>query len=192
MVRTARPETATSASVKCSRQHDLKCRLKSRYFDHSSQGNSTNYDIILGPRDKAAPPTSQQIGQFPPNRVKYRHCRPFFFFLPHPQESCLCSQPICRGKVRQTGRIFPEHRPAERIRSFLDPEGNRGHSLAGRRTCTSAPTFRLDCCVFQWMLDCDSCQPRATLGTRRVRKRYQYGTINICKSRLEVHLANTF
>ena len=34
--------------------------------------------------------------------------------------------------------------------------------------------------------------PRATLGTRRVRKRYQYGTINICKSRLEVHLANTF
>ena len=34
--------------------------------------------------------------------------------------------------------------------------------------------------------------PRATLGTRRVRKRYQYGTINICKSRLEVHFANTF
>ena len=34
--------------------------------------------------------------------------------------------------------------------------------------------------------------PRATIGTRRVRKRYQYGTINICKSRLEVHLANTF
>ena len=129
MVRTARPEIATSASVKRSRQHDLKCRLKSRYFNHSSQGNSTNYDIILGPRDKAAPTTSQQIGQFPPNRMKYRHCRPFvFFFLPHSQESCLCSQPICRGKVRQTGRIFPEHRPAERIRSFLDPEGNRGHS----------------------------------------------------------------
>ena len=34
--------------------------------------------------------------------------------------------------------------------------------------------------------------PRATLGTRRVRKRYHNGTINICKSRLEVHLANTF
>ena len=34
--------------------------------------------------------------------------------------------------------------------------------------------------------------PRAILGTRRVRKRYQSGTINICKSRLEVHLANTF
>ena len=33
---------------------------------------------------------------------------------------------------------------------------------------------------------------RATLGTRRVRKRYQNGIINICKSRLEVHLANTF
>ena len=32
----------------------------------------------------------------------------------------------------------------------------------------------------------------ATLGTKRVPKRYQNGTINICKSRLEVHLANTF
>ena len=30
------------------------------------------------------------------------------------------------------------------------------------------------------------------IDTRRVRKRYQNGTINICKSRLEVHLANTF
>ena len=41
------------------------------YFKHSWQGNSTNYYIILGPRDKTAPPTSQQIGQFPPKRVKY-------------------------------------------------------------------------------------------------------------------------
>ena len=34
--------------------------------------------------------------------------------------------------------------------------------------------------------------PVATLGTKRVPKRYQNGTINICKSRLEVHLAYTF
>ena len=33
--------------------------------------------------------------------------------------------------------------------------------------------------------------PVATLGTRRVLKRYRNGTINICKSRLEVHLVNT-
>ena len=65
--------------------------------------------MILGPRDKAAPPKSQQIGQFPPKRVKYRHGHPFlFFFLPHPQESSLCSQPV-RGNVRRTWRIFPEH-----------------------------------------------------------------------------------
>ena len=39
----------------------------------------------------------------------------FYFFLIH--RRALCSQPI-RGKVRQTGRIFPEHNE----RSFLDPE----------------------------------------------------------------------
>ena len=97
-----------------------KCRLKSSqaksvYFNHPSQGNSTNYYIVLGPRDKAAPPTSQQIGQFPLKRVKSQHRHPFFH--PHPQESSLCSQPI-RGNVRRTGRIFPEHVE----RSFLDPE----------------------------------------------------------------------
>ena len=88
------------------------------YFYHPSRGNSTNYYLILGPRDKAAPPTSQQIGQFPPKRVKYRHGHQvLFLFLPHPQESYLCSQPV-RGNVRRTGRIFPEHVE----RSFLDPE----------------------------------------------------------------------
>ena len=61
--------------VRRSRQHDPKCRLKSSqvnsiYFNHPSQGNSTNY-IILGPRDKAAPPTRKQIKEFPSKRVKY-------------------------------------------------------------------------------------------------------------------------
>ena len=101
------PEHAAEAQ----QQHDAKCRLKSShvksvYFNHPSQGTWTNYYTILGPRDKTAPPTSQQIGQFPPKRVKYRHPRSFFFFfILHPQESSLCSQPF-RGKVRRTGRIF--------------------------------------------------------------------------------------
>ena len=92
--------------------------VKSLYFNHPSQGNSTSYYNILGLRNEAAPPISPQIGHFPPKRVKYRHRHPFFFFfLPHPQKSCLSSQPI-RGKVRQIGRTFPEY--AER--SFLDSE----------------------------------------------------------------------
>ena len=37
--------------------------------------------IILGPRDKAVPPTSQQISQFPPNQVKYWHSHPFLFLF---------------------------------------------------------------------------------------------------------------
>ena len=37
----------------------------------------------------------------------------------------------------------------------------------------------------------DGNNPVATLGTRRVLKRYRNSTINICKSRLEVHLVNT-
>ena len=104
------------------RQHDPKCKLrssqaKSIYCSHSSQSTSTNYYIILGPRDKAAPPTSQQIGQFPPKPVKYRHRHAFFFFfLPHPQESSLCSQPV-RGKIRRTRQIFPHVE-----RRFLDHE----------------------------------------------------------------------
>ena len=107
---------------KRSRQHDPKCRLKSSqimsiYFNHPSRSNSTNYYLILGPSDKAAPHTRQQIGQFPPKRVEYRQVHPFLFLLlPLPQESSLCSQPV-RGNVRRTGRIFPEHAG----RSFLDP-----------------------------------------------------------------------
>ena len=36
-------------------------QVKSIYFNHPSQGNSPNYYLILGLRDKAAPSTSQQI-----------------------------------------------------------------------------------------------------------------------------------
>ena len=80
------------------------------FGSHPSQGKSTNYYIILGSRDKAALPTSQQIGHFPPKRVKYRHRHPL---------TILCSQPIT-GKVRRTGQIFPDHVE----RSFLDPKNS--------------------------------------------------------------------
>ena len=77
-----------------------------------------NYYIILGCRDKAAPPTSQQINKFPPKRVKYLAILSsifFSFFLIH--RRALRSPPI-RGKVRRIVRIFPEH--VEQI--FLDLE----------------------------------------------------------------------
>ena len=45
-------------------------QVKSIYFNHPSQGNSTHYVLILGLGDKAAPPTSQQINKFPSKRVK--------------------------------------------------------------------------------------------------------------------------
>ena len=107
-----------------SRQHDRKCRLKSShvksiYFNHSSQGNSADYYIILGPKDKAAPPTSQQINKFPPKRANHlalpSSISPLPFIPIH--RRALRSQPI-RGKVRRIGRIFLEHVE----RSFLDPE----------------------------------------------------------------------
>ena len=106
-----------------SRQHDQKCRLKSNhvksiYFHHPSQGNSTNYYLILGIRDKAAPPTSHQINKFPPKRVKNLATpSSIFIFTFSSSTGELCSQPI-RGNDRRIGQMFPEHVE----RSFLDPE----------------------------------------------------------------------
>ena len=108
---------------KRSRQRHPKCRLKSSqvksiYFNHPSQGNSSNYYVILGPRDKAVPPTSQQIKQFPPKRLKYlAPPSSIFIFISSSSIQELCFQPV-RGNVRQTGRMFPEHGE----RSFSDPE----------------------------------------------------------------------
>ena len=91
-----------------------KCRLKSNqvksiYFHHPSQGTSTNYYLILGPRDKAAPPTSQQINKFPPKRVKNLATpSSIFIFISSSSTGELCSQPIRRND-RRIGRMFPEH-----------------------------------------------------------------------------------
>ena len=99
----------------------MQAKVKSIYFNHPSQDNSTNYYIILGPRDKGAPPTSQEIKNVPSEASEVPSDTvihfPFSFFLIH--RRALYSQPI-RGKVRRTGRIFPEHVE----RSFLDPEYN--------------------------------------------------------------------
>ena len=106
-----------------SRQHDRKCRLKSSqvksiYFNQPLQGNSTNYYLILGLRDKAAPPTSQQINKFPPKRVNNLATPSSILILIFSSSTGeLCSQPI-RGNDRRIGQMFPEHVE----RSFLDPE----------------------------------------------------------------------
>ena len=99
-----------------SRQHDRKCRVKSVYFHRPSQGTSTNYYLILGLRDKAAPPTSQQINKFPPKWMK-NLAPPSSIFIFSSSTRELCSQPI-RDSDRWIGQIFPERVE----RSFLDPE----------------------------------------------------------------------
>ena len=74
----------------------------------------------MGLRDKAAPPTSQQINKFPPKRVKNLATPSsifIFIFIFSSFTGELCSQPI-RGNDRPTEQMFPEH--AEQ--SFLDPE----------------------------------------------------------------------
>ena len=97
---------------------DAQAKVKSVYFNHPSQCNSTNYYLILGLRDKAASPTSQQINKFPPKRMKNLATpSSIFIFVFSSSTGELCSQPI-RGNDRPIGRMFPEH--AER--SFLDPE----------------------------------------------------------------------
>ena len=111
----------------CSRQHGRKCRLKSSqvksiYFNHPSQDNSTNYYLILGSRDEAAPPTSQQINKFLLKQVK-NPATPssIFIFISSSSTGELCYQPV-RGNVRQIRRMFLEHVE----RSFLDPEYSFG------------------------------------------------------------------
>ena len=54
-----RPELAADAQQTA--WSKMEAKVKSIYFHHPSQGNSTNYYLILGLRDEAAPPTSQKI-----------------------------------------------------------------------------------------------------------------------------------
>ena len=50
-------------------------------FDHPSQGNSTNYYLILGLQDKAAPPTSQQIPSEESEKPSDTIIHFYFFFI---------------------------------------------------------------------------------------------------------------
>ena len=111
-----RPELAADAQQPA--WSKMLAKVKSVYFNHPSQGNSTNYYLILGLRDKAAPPTSQQINKFPLKWVKnLATLSSIFTFVFSSSTGELCSQPI-RGNDRPIGRMFPEHVE----RSFLDPE----------------------------------------------------------------------
>ena len=109
-----RPELA--ADVHQTAWLKMKAKVKSIYFHHPSQGNSTNYHLILGLWNKAAPPTSQQINKFPPMQVKNLGTLSSIFSPPSSTGE-LCSQPI-RGNDRWIGWMFPENVE----RSFLDPE----------------------------------------------------------------------
>ena len=71
----------------------------------------------MGPRDKAVPPTSQQIhtqnseaNEEPSDTVSHF----YFYFFPIHRKALLSA----RGNVRQIGRMFSEHVEW----SFLDPE----------------------------------------------------------------------
>ena len=75
-----RPELAADAQQTA--RSKMLAKVKSVYFNHPSQGNSTNYYISLGPRDNAAPHTSQQINKFPPKRVKRLAIPSSIFFRP--------------------------------------------------------------------------------------------------------------
>ena len=81
-------------------------QVKSIYFNHPSQGNSTNNYLILGLRDKAAPPTSQQIPSEASEEPSDTVIHSYFCFSSSTGE--LCSQPV-RGNDRPVGRMFPEH-----------------------------------------------------------------------------------
>ena len=79
--------------MRCKLQPEIAADAQQTAFHHISQVNSTNYYLFLGLRDKAAPPTSQQINKFPPKRVKNLATPSsiFIIFL-HPQESSALSQ----------------------------------------------------------------------------------------------------
>ena len=102
-----------------SRQPDRKCRLKSSQYTFIIPHihHSTNYFLILGLRDKAAPPTSQQINSLPKRVKNLVTPSSIFIFVFSSSTGELCSQPI-RDNDRRIRRVFREHVE----QSFLDPE----------------------------------------------------------------------
>ena len=74
----------------------MRCKLRPKLAADAQQGNSTNYCLILGPRDKAAPPTSQQIpseaSEEPSDTVIHFY---FYFFFIHRRALLSASQRQC-------------------------------------------------------------------------------------------------
>ena len=124
----------------------MQAKVKSIYFNYPLQGNSTNYYLILGPRDKAAPPTSQQINKFPPKRVK-NLVTPSSIFISSSSTGELCSQPV-RGNFRRIGRMFPENVE----RSFLDPEYSFVALLFSCCCCCCCCSCCCCCCIVDLLL----------------------------------------
>ena len=135
MVRTVR-RTLIRSQLACNKMHASARTCGRRAADSmienvgKSQVRSSQYTLIithrviqlttliLDPRDKAAPPTSQQTKIFPPKRLKNLTTpSSIFIFISSSSTGELCSQPI-RGNVRRIWRMFPEHVE----RRFLDPE----------------------------------------------------------------------
>ena len=97
-----------------SRQHDRKCRLKSSqvksvYFNHSSQGNSTNYYLILGPPRQGCASHKSTNKQIPPEASEEPgdtviHFYFYFFFI-HRRALLSANQRQCssnRANVHRT------------------------------------------------------------------------------------------
>ena len=78
----------------CTGRSAADSMIQNVHFNHPPQGNSTNYYIILDPREKAAPHKSTNRAIPSKARaVQTLKCHPFvFFFLPYPQESSALSQ----------------------------------------------------------------------------------------------------
>ena len=99
-------------------------------FNHSLQGNPINCYIILGPGDKAAPAKSQQKGQFPPKRMKYRRSFSssssfFYFFFSLVSSSFFYSHRRAVFALNQSEARFAEldeEFPEHVERNFFDPE----------------------------------------------------------------------
>ena len=87
----------------------LHAVVKSVYFNHPSQGNSTNYYLILGPRDKAAPPTSQHIKKNPSGASEEPSdtiIHFFNFFLIHRRDLLSASQRQCLSNRSHVSRTY--------------------------------------------------------------------------------------
>ena len=100
-----RPQLAADAQQTAWSQ--MWAKVKAVYFNHLSQGNSTNYYHSGSPRQGCTSHKSNK--KIPPKWVENLTTpSSIFIFISSSTTGELYSQPI-RGNVRQTGPMFPEH-----------------------------------------------------------------------------------